>query len=95
MDNKIDSKLDVFRLGGVVAELSDDLLIVSVGEGSLENLVDVWLAVVLVESHLGVQALLNDVGGELELRKSDEVLGDLSEDLFILLPVLELEYILN
>ena len=95
MDNKIDSKLDVFRLGGVVAELSDDLLIVSVWEGSLENLVDVWLAVVLVESHLGVQALLNDVGGELELRKSDEVLGDLSEDLFILLPVLELEYILN
>ena len=95
MDNKIDSKLDVFRLGGVVAELSDDLLIVSVGEGSLQNLVDVWLAVVLVESHLGVQALLNDVGGELELRKSDEVLGDLSEDLFILLPVLELEYILN
>ena len=95
MDNQIDSKLDVFRLGGVVAELSDDLLIVSVGEGSLQNLVDVWLAVVLVESHLGVQALLNDVGGEFELRKSDEVLGDLSEDLFILLPVLELEYILN
>ena len=95
MDNKIDSKLDVFRLGGVVAELSDDLLVVSVGEGPLENLVDVWLAVVLVESHLGVQAFLNDVGGELELRKSDEVLGDLSEDLFILLPVLELEYILN
>jgi hypothetical protein len=49
-------------------QFPDDLLVIGVGEGTLENLVDVRLGIVLVEGHLGVETLFNDVGGELELR---------------------------
>lgn len=61
LDDEVDSELDVPRLGGVESELSNDLLIVSIREGTLEDLIDVGLSVVLVEGHFGVKTLLDDV----------------------------------
>jgi len=80
---------------GLEAEFLDDFIVI-IREGSLEDLVDVRLGLdsVLKVTHLGVQALLNDVAGELELAQSDEVLCNLSEDSLVLLSILKLDHVL-
>lgn len=49
----------------------------------------------IVTRKFGVEALLDDVAGELELAQSDEVLGNLLENSLVFLPVLELDHVLH
>jgi len=63
-----------------VSKLSQNLDIV-LWEGSLEHLFNMGLGAQL---EAGIKALLDDVAGELELAETDEVLGDLAEDHFVL-----------
>lgn len=80
----------------MVAEFLDDLEVI-VWESSFEDLVDVGFGIdlVVVRAHLGVETLFDDVAGELQLAQSDEVFGNLLEDLLVLLPVFQLDDVLD
>ena len=95
LHDEVNSLLEVLRLLCLVAKFFDDFVVV-IWEGSLEDLVDVGLGLdsVLKVAHLRVQALLDNVAGELELAQSDEVLGNLSEDSLVLLFILKLDHVL-
>lgn len=70
-------------------------LIIIVWESSLEYLVNVWLRQLVITSQLRVKTFLDNVAGELQLTQSNEVFRNLLENTLILLPILELDYILD
>jgi len=87
LDNKGSSGFGVLAFG---AKFLQNLAVVLL-EGAFENLFEVAALSALA----GFDALFDDIAGELELAEPDEVLGDLADDSFVFVLVVELEHVLD
>jgi hypothetical protein len=92
LDDEVHSRFEVQRVVCLEPEFLDNLSVI-IREGPFENLVNMSFLNCLIEFR--IQALLDDVARKFELAQSDEILGNLLENAFVSILVLQLEDVLH